>query len=324
MKAVRQKEAGGPLSLEEVDVPRPGRGEVLIKIDSSPVNPSDLALIAGGYLERNYPFTPGLEGSGTVVQSGGGILPGLRMGKRVACSPHSGGDGTWAEYLLTSVMSCAPLPQNISLEQGSMMLINPMTAMAFIHLARKGKHRAMVNNASASSLGKMLIRMCHREGIPLINIVRKEEQVETLLGLGATHILNSRSSTFESGLKQLAEQLGATLFLDAVTGTQSSILLRAAPAGSTLLIYARLSGEDMAIDPVDLIRDNKELLGFQLGNWLQKQSLPFKLRFLSRVKKHLAMELSSQIRHTLPLEQVEEALADYRKNMSEGKIILKP
>ena len=80
----------------------------------------------------------------------------------------------------------------------------------------------------------------------------------------------------------------------------------------------------MAIDPVYLIREDKELLGFQLGNWLQKQSLPFKLRFLSRVKKHLSEELSSQIRHTLPLNQVEEALTDYSQNMSEGKIILKP
>ena len=111
MKAARQKVAGGPLSLEEVDVPRPGRGEVLIKMDSSPINPSDLALIAGGYLERNYPFTPGLEGSGRVVRSGGGILAGLRMGKRVACSPHAGGDGTWAEYMLTSAMSLLPFPK---------------------------------------------------------------------------------------------------------------------------------------------------------------------------------------------------------------------
>ena len=312
------------MSIEEVDVPLPEKGEVLIKMDSSPINPSDLALLGGGYLERDYPFTPGLEGSGTVVRSGGGILAWLRMGKKVACSPNSGADGTWAEYIVTSAMHCAPLPRNISLEQGSMMLVNPMTAMAFILLARKGKHRAMVNNAAASSLGKMLIRMCLLKRIPLINIVRKEEQLQELKQVGASHVLNSSSRTFESDLKHLAGQLDATLFLDAVTGTQTSLLLRAAPAGTTLIAYARLSGEDISVDPGYLIRENKEILGFQLGNWLQKKSLLFKLKFISRVKHYLGQELASHIRHSKPLAMAEEALIEYRQNMSLGKIILKP
>ncbi len=324
MLAARQKEAGGRLSIEEIDVPRPGRGEVVVKMDASPINPSDLALLSGGYLERKYPFTPGLEGSGTVVRSGGGIMPGLRMGKRVACSPNSGGDGTWAEYMVTSAMHTVPLPRNISMEQGSMMLVNPMTAMAFILLAREGKHRAMVNNAAASSLGKMLIRMCQRSGIPLINIVRKEEHMDALKALGATHVLNSTSSSFESDLKQLAEKLGATLFLDAVTGSYTSLLLRAAPDGTTLVAYARLSGESITADAGELIRKNKEIVGFQLGNWLQKHNMLFKLRFINQVKKHLGNELTSHIHHTTPLAKVEEALAEYRQNMSEGKIILKP
>jgi len=324
MLATRQKVAGGPLSIEEVDVPLPKKGEVLVKMDSSPINPSDLALLAGGYLERNYPFTPGLEGSGTVVRSGGGILARLRKGKKVACSPNSGADGSWAEYMVTSAMHCAPLPRDISLEQGSMMLVNPMTVMAFILMAREGSHQAMVNNAAASSLGKMLIRMCQLKSIPLINIVRKEEQIEELKQVGATYVLNSSSSTFESDLKQLAGQLEATLFLDAVTGSQSSLLLRAAPAGSRLVAYARLSGEAITADPGNLMRENKEILGFQLGNWLQKKSLPFKLKFISQVKKHLDKELTSHIRLTTPLAKVEEALADYRQNMSGGKIILKP
>lgn len=324
MLAARQKEPGGPLSLEEVDLPRPKKGEVLIKMDSSPINPSDLALLGGLYLKRSYPFTPGLEGSGRVVRSGGGILARLRLGKKVACSPNSGSDGCWAEYMVTSAMHCAPLPRNISLEQGSMMLVNPMTVMAFILIARKGKHRAMVNNAAASSLGKMLIRMCRLNKIPLINIVRKKEQIEELKNLGATFVLNSSDETFETELKQLAARLNATLFLDAVTGSQTSLLLRAAPAGTTLVAYARLSGEDMAIDPGCLIRENKQILGFQLGNWLQIKSLLYKLKFISRVKHYLGKELASHIRHSKPLAKVEAALEEYRQNMSSGKIILKP
>jgi NADPH:quinone reductase-like Zn-dependent oxidoreductase len=323
MKAIRQQEPGGPLTIEEIALPCPGPGQVLIKMDASPVNPSDLALIAGGYLERSYPFTPGLEGSGTVVRAGSGLFPSLRLGKRVACSPLHGGDGCWAEYMLTSAMNVAPLPSHTSGEQGSMMLVNPMTAMAFIQLAREGKHQSIVNNAAASSLGKMLVRLTRSKGIPLINIVRKETQVEHLKALGAVHVLNSSLPGFGEELKGLAAELGATLILDAVSGSQSSILLDAAPRGSTLLIYARLSGDPVLADPGTLIKEEKEIRGFQLGNWLDTKGLLFKLRFIKRVKSALDAELSSQINRTYPLARVEEAISYYRLHMSDGKIILK-
>lgn len=323
MAAIRQYEPGGELKIEQVKLPRPGPGEVLIKMGASPINPSDLALLKGGYLERSYPFTPGLEGSGTVIKAGKGLFPWLRLGKRVACSPSHGGDGTWAEYMITSAMNTAPLPSHISMESGSMMLVNPMTAMAFIHIAREGKHPAMVNNAAASSLGKMLIRLAKSREIPLISIVRREEQVNLLKELGAIHVLNCSSESFSAELKQLAAELKATLILDAVTGSQSSVLLGAAPGGSMLLTYARLSGDPISFDPGILIKDKKKIAGFQLGNWLQTKGLLFKLRFVGSVKRELDGPLSSQISGTYPLEHVEEAIAHYRQHMSEGKIILK-
>ena len=323
MSALRQYEPGGVLNIEQTKVPQPGPGEVLVKMDASPVNPSDLALLAGGYLERSYPFTPGLEGSGTVVAAGSGLFPRLRLGKRVACSPRHGGDGTWADFMLTSAMNVAPLPSNVSCEHGSMMLVNPMTAMAFIQLVREGKHRAMVNNAAASSLGKMLVRLTKSRGIPLINIVRNDEQHDTLKKLGAIHVLNSSSESFAEELKALAEELGATLILDAVAGSQSSILLNAAPRDSTLMVYARLSGDPMLADPGALIIEKKKIIGFQLGNWLNTKGLFFKIRFISKVKRALNDELSSHINRTYPLEHAEEAIAYYRDHMSDGKIILK-
>ena len=323
MQAIRQQEPGGPLRVEEIAIPRPGPGQVVIKMDASPVNPSDLALIAGGYLERSYPFTPGLEGSGTVVRAGSGLFPRLRLGKRVACSPPHGGDGSWAEYMLTSAMNVAPLPSHISCEQGSMMLVNPMTAMAFIRLAREGKHQAIVNNAAASSLGKMLVRLCAGRGVPLINIVRREEQLATLKALGAIHVLNSSSDSFAEDLTRLTRELGATLILDAVAGDQSSLLLEASPYGSTLLAYARLSGDPILTDPGSLIKEEKKIIGFQLGNWLNTKGLLFKLRFINKVKSALDTELSSQINRTFPLASVEEAISYYRQHMSDGKIILK-
>jgi NADPH:quinone reductase-like Zn-dependent oxidoreductase len=224
--------------------------------------------------------------------------------------------------MLTSAMNVAPLPKHISSEQGSMMLVNPMTAMAFMQLAREGKHRAMVNNAAASALGKMLIRLAKSQGIPLICIVRRKEQVNALKDLGANHVLNSTSASFAEELKKLSEKLGATLVLDAVTGSESAILLDAAPRGSTLLAYARLSGDAMTADPGALIREEKRIAGFQLGNWLQTKGLPFKIRFINRVKKQLDGNLSSQISRTYPLEHAVEAIAHYKDHMSEGKILL--
>jgi len=323
MIAIRQDQAGGALRVEKVAIPRPGPGEVLVKMNAAPINPSDLALMAGGYMERSYPFTPGLEGSGVVVEAGKGFFPRLRLGKRVACSPLNGGDGTWAEYMLTDAMKVLPLSSDISQEQGAMMVVNPMTAMAFMEIAREDKHRAIINNAAASSLGKMLIRLSLSQGIPLINIVRKQEQLESLKQMGAIHFLNSSSESFAKELKVLAEDLGATLVLDAVTGSQSSIMLDAAPCGSTLLVYARLSGAAIQADPGTIMKGEKKIAGFLLGNWLKTKGLLYKLGFVSKVRKALNGDLASHINRSYPLEQVEEAIAHYRGHMSEGKILLK-
>ena len=322
MAAVRQYQPGGALAMEQVEVPRPGPGEVLVKMGASPVNPSDLALIAGGYLERSYPFTPGLEGSGTVVLAGKGIIPRIRLGKRVACSPAHRGDGTWAEYMVTTATNTAPLPRHISMEQGAMMLVNPMTAMAFIDMARKGKHRGIINNAAASSLGKMLIRISKKQDIPLISIVRREEQVDELKGMGATHVLNSSSESFYTALRNIAAELNATLILDAVTGDQTSLLLDAAPRGATLVAYARLSGDPIRINPRALMNEEKKVTGFMLANWLNQKGLLFKIRFINSVRRELDGSLSSHISRSYPLEHVEEAITQYRGHMSEGKIIL--
>jgi NADPH:quinone reductase-like Zn-dependent oxidoreductase len=291
---------------------------------AAPINPSDLTVLRGNYLSRPYPFTPGLEGSGVVVRSGGGLLPALRKGKRVACSPNPQGDGTWAEYMKTSAMHIAPLPRSVGYEQGAMMLINPMTAMAFIHMAKKGKHPAMVNNAAASALGRMLVRLCKRYSIPLINIVRQADHVADLKEMGASYVLNSLDENFEEDLRQLSGDLNATLFLDAITGDHSSILLRAAPRGSTLVAYARLSGDPVRLDPGILIKEEKQITGFQLGNWLQAKSLPFKLTFSGTVKRQLSTSLVSRISRVMTLEQVQMAIDLYREHMSAGKVILVP
>ncbi|MFC2119392.1 alcohol dehydrogenase catalytic domain-containing protein, partial [Bacteroidota bacterium] len=217
MMAVRQDKAGGPLYLSEIPVPVPKANEVLIKISASPINPSDLSMIQGTYADKpSFPITPGLEGSGVVVAAGKGLLPKLRLGKRVTCTSSGGGNGIWAEYMITSAKRCIPLSKNINQEEGAMLIVNPMTALAFIEIAKNGKHKAIVNNAAASALGQMLIRLCKKHNIPLINIVRNQAQYDLLINVGAEHIINSESPDFESKLKEKTHLLNTTLLLDAV------------------------------------------------------------------------------------------------------------
>lgn len=323
MRAVRQHGPGGKLVMETVPVPVPGPGEVLIKMHASPINFSDLSMILGNSPVSHYPFTPGLEGSGTVVKAGRGLFPALRKGKRVACTPVPGTDGTWAEYMVTGALRCTPLPGHISSEQGSMMLVNPMTALAFIEMAKKGKHRGIVNNAAAGALGKMLIRLSVKYGIPLISIVRREEQAEDLRRMGARYVLNSSDPGFREELHRVTRELGATLVLDAIAGQQTSLLLEAAPHRSTLVVYGRLSGEKIKIEPGQLIREGKELSGFFLGSWLQSRSLVSRMRSVNRIGRMLSGTLASPVNRTMPLEQAQEAIQFYRDHMSAGKILLK-
>jgi len=322
MKSVRQLEAGGNLVIESVPIPDPGPGEVLVKMAASPINPSDLASISGGYMVHTWPFTPGLEGSGTVVKAGRGLLPAMRSGKRVACSPDPGGGGTWAEFMKTSAMHTVQLSGNVDFRQGSMMLVNPMTAMALIELVKKENHAAMVNNAAASALGKMMIRLAGKHAIPLISIVRKQEQVNELKRMGAEYVLNSTSGSFETELRELALQLDATLILDAVSGDETRRLLKAVPDGAHLVVYARLSGDPLKADPADLIRLEKHISGFQLGNWLKSKNTFAKVRLMNQVKKEMNDCLTTHIARTFPLDDVNEAIRYYRENMSAGKILL--
>jgi len=215
MHAVQLDEPNGNLTVREIPVPRPQAGQVLVRMAAAPINPSDLGALAGFSYSgaRTYPFTPGLEGSGTVIQAGEGLMPRLLNERRVACAALIPGDGTWAEYMVTSARLCVPLNKDVSLEQGAMMLTNPLSAVAVFEIAKRGKHRAIVSTAAASALGGMILRMGKRLNIPVIHIVRRQTQVEEIRGQGSEHVLNSSDPDFLEKLRTTAHKLQATLFL---------------------------------------------------------------------------------------------------------------
>jgi NADPH2:quinone reductase len=320
---------GKPESVEvaEVPVPQPGPGEVLVRLAAAPVNPSDLMFMQGLYgFKKELPTILGFEGSGTVVATGNGLMPWFLSQRRVSCAaadPKSRG-GTWAEYLVTRATLCIPLRKDIDFEQGATLLVNPLTAWGLMDQVRRGGHRAVVQTAAASALGRMVIRLGRRFSIPIINVVRRAEQAEALHKVGAEHVLDSSDTRFDDQLRELCHALGATIGFDAVAGEMSGRILRGQPPGSRLLVYGALSLEPTTIDPFSLIFEQKHVEGFLLPSWLRSKSLLSQLRTAGKVQRLLGSDLKTEVQARFPLQEARAALAQYTGHMSAGKVLFVP
>lgn len=324
MQAVHLEISGGPLVVRTVRVPIPQEGEVLVKMSAAPVNPSDLHRIRSIEEENLTSFIPGIEGSGTVVLAGEGLLPHLWKGRRVACSSVHPESGTWAEYMVTSASYCFPLPKAVSDEQGSMLLVNPMTALAFLDMILQEKHKAVINSAASGSLGGMISYLGKKYGISVINVVRNEQQVSMLKESGSEYILNNSDPAFPDQLKSLSHQLSATLALDPISGSYTQLLLDAIPYGGTVVLYGNLSAEEQGTNLRPLLTDNKKLHGFYLGNWMKDNGLLKTVRNLFRVRKLLENEVKINVQNRFPLEKAQSAVDTYLSNMTAGKVLLVP
>lgn len=330
MRAVQLRDYDGKpesLTVAQIPVPRPGPGEVLVKVFASPVNPSDLMFIIGNYgFKKPLPAIPGFEGSGTVVEVGSGMMARFMKGRRVACAAADAkaAGGMWAEYIVTSAQFCVPLGKRVEMEHGATMLVNPLTAWALVDEARKGGHRAAVQTAAASALGRMVIRLGKKFGLPLVNVVRRPEQVALLQAMGAEYVLDSSDSGFDDQLRKLCHKLGGSISFDAVAGEMSGRVLAAQPAGSRMLVYGGLSLKPVEIDPGSLIFERKRVEGFWLSAWLQGRNLLSQLSVARQVQELLAGDLKTEIRARLPLEKAAEGLSQYAANMTAGKVLIAP
>lgn len=328
MQAVVLEEEGGPLVLRERPIPQPGKNEVLIRMAASPINPSDLGYLRGmGETKRPLPAVPGIEGSGVVVAGGSGMLPRLLVGRRVACARKANRDGAWAEYMVTSAMQCIPLQHPVSFETGSMLIVNTMTVVIFLEMIKQGRHKAVVNTAAASQLGRMLVKLSIKHGFELINIVRREEQAETLRMLGAKHVLVSAEDDFDQELKMLSHHLKATLILEAIGGSFTQRLIDASPDGSTLVFYSSLSGEPAGISPNSIYNHGRRVEGFFLAPWALKNGALKILQVALRAQGLLRTDVGRITVHKrIPLSAAQEGLELYQNDMSAGKIlfVMKP
>lgn len=311
------------LAVEQKPVPQPRAGQVLVRMHAAPINPSDLAALRGLYrVQKTLPAVPGFEGSGTVVASGGGLLGRFLMGKRVACAAPDSGDGTWAEYMVTSAQNCVPLSRTLSLEQGAMFIVNPLTAWSLMEVARREGHRALVQTAAASALGRMIVRLARQRKVVTINIVRREEQAATLRALGAEHVLNSAEAEFDARLLETCRRENARLAFDAVGGELTGKVLQALTAGGRLIIYGGLAQQPCVLDPRSFINEGKRMEGFYLGRAMRQLRIAQRLVMVRRAQQALAKELQTDIQARVPLEAIAVGLRQYIQNMSAGKVLL--
>ena len=231
------------LSLVTVDIPEPKPEEVIVRIEGSPLNPSDQGLLFGGAdlstartsgtpdnpvitasvpaaalkgltarLDQAMPV--GNEGAGVVVRAGASPAAQALIGKTVGVI----GGGMYAQYRCVKAGHCLLFPDGTTPAEGADWFVNPMTALGMVATMRAEGHKALVHTAAASNLGQMLVKICLKDGVPLVNIVRRAEQVDILTKLGATRVCNSSSPTFMDDLTDALAATGATVAFDAVGG----------------------------------------------------------------------------------------------------------
>ena len=330
MLAAFLEKEGGPLIVKEVRVPEPGPSEVLVKISAAPVNPSDLARLKNAHHENDLTtFIPGLEGSGSVVAAGKGMLPRFMMGRRVACSSAYNTSGTWAEYMVTKAGMCFPLSSSIDDEQGSMLLINPLTAIAFFEIIRKNRHKTIINNPAASALGRMIEHLAGENNIKVINIVRNQVQAEKLKSDGSIYVLDNSHPSFIDDLKALAGQLNANILFDAICSSQLQYMIGVLPANSSVVIYGNMHGNQtgenqLPINPGTLISNNIRISGFFLANYAKENGIVKVGMNILKARRLMKSDLRIVIRNRFHLTKIQEAVNYSRENMSAGKILIIP
>ena len=362
IKSKISKEGLLTISIDEVSVPEPGDGEVLIKVLATPINPSDLGLLVGpadvsslkevekgsviemkvpdglirsvaARFDQNLPV--GNEGAGIVESAGKGAEH--LIGKTVGLA----GGAMYSEYRCVPASSCLVMNDGTTAEQAASCFVNPLTALGMVETMRMENHTGLVHTAAASNLGQMLIKICLAEDIPLVNIVRKEEHVDLLKSLGANYVCNSSLDSFMDDLVEALVQSGSTLGFDATGGGKlSSQILTAmeVAANKTATEYSRYGSDKfkqvyiyggLDRNPTTLTRS----FGFSwgLGGWLLT---PFIGRIgpekFGELRKKVADEISttfeSKYSNLISLEETLylENIHSYTKQATGEKYLIKP
>lgn len=253
------------VEMAQVPVPEPGPGQALIKVARAAVNPSDLMFVSGQYGQpRKAGMPAGFEGVGTVVAGDTAL-----MGQRV--SFFGMGWGTWAEYAIADARMMIPLRPDLRDEDAAGLIVNPMTAMAMYDIAHSDGAGAFVFTAGGSQLGKFLIGLARDNGMVAIPVVRRAEQAEALLALGAAEVLVSTAADFANRSKAVMAEHGPRILLDAVADQVAADLFFAMPRGARWICYGRLAAVPPKLDQMgQFIFMGKRIEGFWLSSWMRE------------------------------------------------------
>ncbi len=356
-------ESDGTLTveIEESTFPDPTGNQVLVKMEAAPINPSDLAILTGAadFENADYsrgkvvakmpePFNSGQkarhgkrlpagnEGAGTVVATGDGDMAKALDGKRVACVPGS----AYAEYAIADASMCLPLGDH-SAEEGASSFVNPMTALGFAENAKMDGQKAILHTVGASNLGLMLNRICQEDGIALVNIVRKDEQVKILKDAGAEWVVNSSDDDFMDQLRKAIDATDAFYGFDPIGGGQMvdhcfkameqvavSKMTEYSRYGSNqqkrMFIYGRLDFSPTTLTPS--YGFGWTLSGWLLTPFLQNAGMETVGRMRKRVLDNLTTTFASSYKTKVGLEEMltKEAILDYRQMKTGEKYLVTP
>jgi NADPH2:quinone reductase len=354
------------LSLVSVTTPEPGPDEVVVRIEAAPINPSDLALLFGSAdmstaTSSGTPASPvvtatipeklrramaarvgesmpvGNEGAGVVVQSGSSDAAQALMGKTVAVL----GGAMYSQYRCLKVGQCLLLPAGTTPAEGASCFVNPLTALGMVETMRLEGHKALVHTAAASNLGQMLVKLCLKDTIGLVNIVRKKEQEDSLRALGAVHVCNTSSPSFKQDLTEALVTTGATLAFDAIGGGRLAgdiLSCMEAALNKTAKQYSRYGSTThkqvyvyggLDPSPTEVVRNFGMAWG--IGGWLVTPFLQkignaaaqkLRERVVSELKTTFASTYSVEVSlaETLTLD----AIAGYGKRATGEKYLVRP
>ncbi|RZS97395.1 zinc-dependent alcohol dehydrogenase family protein [Cecembia calidifontis] len=320
MKQVVFYQTGLPeevLQLEEAPMPEPRAHEVRIRVTARNINPSDIMFIRGMYgITPKLPSSAGFEAVGIVDKSDEkGSIP---VGTKVIFTAI----GTWKEYVCVPSHMVIPSPAGMPDEVACQAFVNPLTAYGMLESSGLKEGQWLLVTAAASAYGKLVIQMAKQKGIKVACTVRRDEQKEILVKLGADLVINTEKEKLQKVIMEQTQE-GVDVVFDAVGGVLGARALASLKTGGKMMVFGLLSLENIPLNSGLLIFKNLKVEGFWLTTWMAGLSPEETQKAFKTVFSHLlSQKIKVDVEATFPLEQFREALAAYEKEGRNGKIIL--
>ena len=356
------------ISIAKVEKPTPSENEVLIKVEASPINPSDLGLLISFAADLDslnvsgsgdetvakmkiHPglmkaMTPRLDQSMKVGNEGGGVIEdaGADAKQLIGKTVGVAGGAMYSQYRCVPASSCLVMDDSTTSAEAASSFVNPLTVLGFIETMKLENHSAILHTAAASNLGQMLVKVCKDDSVPLVNIVRKSEQVDLLKNLGAEHVCNTSEPDFMDSLVNALVATGATLGFDATGGGNEGKLAgqilsaMEIAANKTAKEYSRYGSDTFkqvyiygGLDQSPTILNRSFGMQWALGGWLLtpmigKIGMERFQQMRERVAKEIKTTFASHYTQEISFEEMlqPETIKAYAKQATGEKYLVTP